>query len=69
MNDELIPLEFDNNGFVKYWIDKNDYMFGFSLWKKENKNSSCVVTKIPTRFKKYFKDVELKNNYKKLINI
>ena len=63
--DKLIPLEFDRNGNMKYWIDTNDYLYGFSLWRYESiKETSCskLITNIPVRFRKTF--YTLKNDFK-----
>lgn len=62
-------LEFDKNGFEKYWIDENNPLWGYSLWKRENKNTNTLVTKIPQRFKKHFNNINLTEKYKKVITV
>ncbi len=47
-------LEFDENGFPKYWIDENDPIHSYSLWKRTNKNESVLVRDIPAEFRKEF---------------
>ena len=67
MEDKIIPLQFDKNGNLKYWIHTNDVLWGFSLWRYESKKESrCskLITDIPKRFLKHFNNIILTEKYR-----
>lgn len=63
---ELIPLKYDKNGFLQYWINTADPIWGYSLWTYESKketNCSKLVINIPKRFMKHFTGIEISKKY------
>lgn len=52
----MIVLEFDAYGRPKYWIDEDDPVLGYSLWKRDSKGDNHLVKNIPVRFRHYFKN-------------
>ena len=51
--ESIIGLEWDKNGNLKYWIDKDDPRFGRSLWKRDSEGSR-LVKNIPVKFKSIY---------------
>lgn len=54
MYGEMIVLDYWKDGGIRYWIDTNDPLHGYSLWKRGKHGDSTLVRDVPARFGKYF---------------
>ena len=54
----MIVLKYNANGFPLYWIDTDDPLHGFSLWRMKDKNTSELCRSIPASLLGHFNKVK-----------
>lgn len=54
----MYVLDYDRNGFVRYWIDKDDPVHGFSLWKRKARGDSVLIKNVPAKYRKIYNQLK-----------